>query len=195
MDDTADAVARAADIAAPDEGMIRAHVAFTLLRALTEACTAFPLDAEAVAQAAKAHNHHSYARQISQTMTSSQSVEGACAQAAAVVAGTIDRPNLSRHIRTGHAAAQYRPKWDPAAATVHLGPSSAPIRTRNGGLIIALWDLHHAAGHAAASVLAALPERASAEGAAAALSAAIAEHTPVAAARIAAAISHGSPAV
>lgn len=168
-----------------DEEAAIAFVACTLLQSLTLACTGHPLNTDAVAEAAKAHSHVQYARTLQGSARAAEQVAARCKAAAGKLAAEIGKRNLTRHI-VSPAAAATRPIWDEKARTVAVG--GMRVRTSAGPRIIALWDLCHAADHAAAAVVAALPATAPPGVIAPALSAAIAKDVPVAASRICAAL-------
>lgn len=157
------------------ESDIASYVTLTFLQALTTACTTQPLDVDAVSMAATAHKHHTYVKQLNAVAKGSKRATAAIEKKAEALVEAIGRPNLTDHIQ--HHAAEHRPIVE--GNSIVLSPKAAPVRTRAAALVLALWDLRHAASLAARSILADISPSAP-ESTAGSLSAAIETHSAVA---------------
>jgi hypothetical protein len=131
----------------------------------------------AVCQAATAHDHKAFATRLNAAAECSDRVSASCELAAGKVERALGRPRLAKHIRR---VANARPVALPKGVAV----GKTTIHTGKGALVVALWDLHHAASSAASETLAQVPAGSSPRSTASALAEALSRMAAIAQARL-----------
>ena len=139
------------NVRAPTESMVVAHVAFVVINALIEAATGVPIKSDSIVQAANAHNHRKFASAWEYMANCHKHVLTLCKTKIVQIEEKLRKPNLALYI----SQAKTRRPILPLPGWVEI--EGKRIKTRQGKLVMQLWELHHGVDAAARDILSSLP--------------------------------------